>query len=195
MHWAFQQGKSGAASLYEKAEAAADIGTLAHNMIENWCNEVDPELALADATDEQKGQARNAFDQFLEWASETRLELLSHYQEIQLVCPVYKFGGTPDAIGKIDGKIVLLDWKTSNGVYPDYLIQLAAYKHLIENGVRMDTGKPMSLKIADARLLRFSKEYPDFEARKFGDMGEAFRIFELYREAYDIDKELKKRVK
>lgn len=193
LQWAFKQGQSGARTLYEQAEKAADIGTLAHAMVERWINGEDYELALKGADETSADKARNAFDQFLQWASETKVELLSKYQELQLVCPEYKFGGTPDAIGRIDGKVVLLDWKSSNGVYSDYIVQLAAYRHLIERGIRMDNGESLGLDVSDARLLRFSKDYPDFEYRRFGDLTSAWRQFQLFREAYDIDKELKKR--
>ena len=43
------------------------------------------------------------------------------------------FAGTADALVKDNsGKIWLLDWKTSKGVYNDYFIQLSAYKHAIQ---------------------------------------------------------------
>lgn len=193
LHWAFQQGQSGAAHLYEQAEVAADIGTVAHSMIEAHINGLEPTVP-PDMSAEDADKAHNAYGMYLAWKRQTNLKLISKYQEIQLICTCHKFGGTPDAIGEIDGKIVLLDWKTSNGVYQDYIIQLAAYKHLIECGVRMDTGESLGLTInGGAHLLRVPKEYPDFDHRFFGDLTDAWRQFELFREAYEIDKVLKKR--
>lgn len=191
MLWAFNQGKSGAAKLYDAAEKAADIGTLAHSMVEAHINGTDPEAVLIDKPDADK--ARNAYEQFVKWESQTNIKFLSKFQEIQLVSLEYKFGGTPDAIGEIDGRIALLDWKTSNGVYSDYLIQLAAYAHLIQYGVRMDTGEPLSLTPQEFHLLRFSKDFPDFEHRSFGELDQAWEQFKLFRSAYDNDKSLKKR--
>jgi hypothetical protein len=197
LQWAFKQGQSGASSLYEQRDKAADIGTAAHAMIEAKLNGDDPmetlhKLLPKDSDDAAK--AINAFDMYLKWEKQTGIKMLSKYQEIQFVSPQYKFGGTPDAIGEIDGEIVLLDWKTSNGVYQDYIIQLAAYRHLINDGLRMDTGKPLDLKVSKgAHLLRFAKEHPDFGHHYFGDLDQAWRQFVLFREAYDIDKDLKKR--
>lgn len=199
LQWAFKQGQSGASSLYEQRDKAADIGTAAHAMIETHINEGDPKKALSQLTPAEGGaefieKATNAFEMYLKWEKQTGIKLLSKYQEIQLVSPQYKFGGTPDAIGEIDGEIVLLDWKTSNGVYQDYIIQLAAYQHLINEGVRMDDGKSLELKVSKgAHLLRFAKEYPDFGHHYFGDLSTAWRQFVLFREAYELDKELKKR--
>lgn len=164
LQWAFKQGQEGASHLYEKANEAADIGTAAHALIEYHINGSDkkPQEYLELSEDDQ-AKARNAFDLYLKWEHQTGLKMLSKYQEIQLVSPEYSFGGTPDAIAEIDGKIVLLDWKTSNGVYQDYIIQLAAYRHLINEGVRMDTGDPLNMQVEnEAHLLRFAKEYPDF---------------------------------
>lgn len=194
LQWAFKQGQNGASHLYEQAEKAADIGTLAHALIEAHIN---GEIAKSPAPVEQAmlDKAAQAYSQYIEWERQTRIELVSKFQEIQLVSPAYRFGGTPDAIGKIDGQYVLMDWKSSNAVYPDYLIQLAAYKHLVEEGVRMDNGEPLGIKIAACHLLRVSKDFPDFEHRKFVDLELPWRQFVRFREAYDDDKILKARVK
>lgn len=188
LHWAFKQGQSGAASLYEERDQAADIGTRAHSMIEQHIN---GEVPVEDSL-----EAVNAFEMYLEWERQTKLKMLSKFQEIQLVSPIHKFGGTPDAIGEIDGKVVLLDWKTSKACYPDYLMQLAAYKHLIEDGIRMDTGEPLGLKITGGcHLLRFSKEFPDFEHRYFSDVSLAWEQFQDLVKCYARDKVLAARVK
>lgn len=194
LQWAFQQGKAGLATLYEKRDEAANIGTLAHLMVEADINGESPEKVLDGVEDEHAEKARNAFMMYRLWESQNKIKLLSRYQEIQLVSLEHRFGGTPDAIGEVDGEVVLLDWKTSNGVYQDYLVQLSAYQHLINDGVRMDTGEPLDLKVGSgAHLLRFAKDYPDFGHHYFGDLSQAWRQFQLFREAYDIDKTLKKR--
>ena len=78
-------------------------------------------------------------------------------QEMELVSEEYRFGGCPDAIGlNSQGQVCLLDWKTSNGVYTDYLIQIAAYKHLWEEN---HPTKPIT---GGLHLLRFSEEHADF---------------------------------
>lgn len=198
LQWAFRQGQSGAASLYENADKAADIGTACHAMIEAHINHCDAweVLALIDLSDEGKEKAKNAFGMYLKWERQTGLKMLSRFQEIQLISPAYRFGGTPDAIAEIDGEIVLLDWKTSNAVYGDHLIQLAAYRHLINSGVRMDTGEPLEITVSNgAYLCRFSKDFPDFEARYFGDLTTEWEQFVRFRNAYDVDKHIRQRAR
>jgi hypothetical protein len=187
LQWAFQQGKEGKPHLYAEAEKAADIGTLAHSMVEASIKGNDPDAVLDGATAEAKAGARNAFREYLEWAAQTDVRIVD--QEMALVSEQYRFGGTPDAIGIIGNQLCLLDWKTSNAVYCDYALQLAAYRQL------WNENRPDSPLTGASYLLRFSKSYPDFEARKFGNLDDAWEIFKLYRTAYDLDKELKKRIK
>ena len=194
LYWAFGQGKLAEQGkiqkLYDKAEEAADIGTQAHEAIERYFHGEEPII---------DGMAKGAIDAYqnaMKWLEQTKIEIVPELQEVQLVSPTYKFGGTPDAIGRIGDELVLLDWKTSNSVYQDYLIQLAAYRHLVEDGVRVDTGELLGIKLSGgAYLCRFSKDFPDFGAHYYGELDSAWRQFQLFREAYEIDKTLKQRTK
>ena len=184
LHWAFKQGQSGAKTLYEQRDQAGEAGTLAHDMVFQKLHgkpvtiPENIDIALA-------GQAENAFNAYLSWESMTKLEIVE--QEFPLVSEKYQFGGTPDAIGLVNGKLSLVDWKTSNGVYADYLLQLAAYQILIEE-CRPD------LKLTGGfHLCRFAKSYGDFAHHYWPELEDAKRMFLMLRECYDIDKVLKKR--
>lgn len=203
--WAWEEGykqcKAGLPLVHkETAEKAADIGTAAHAMIESHINgewfEASKHPSVREMSEIDQQKACNAFDMYVRWEKQTGIKFLSKYQEIPLIHPELRYGGTPDAIGEIDGEIVLLDWKTSNSVYPDYLLQLADYTHLINDGIRMDTGEPLKFKVSNGgHLLRFAKEYPDFGHHYYGDLDLAWEQFKSFRKSYDTDKELKKRVK
>ena len=127
----------------------------------------------------------SAFNAYQQWQANFKVEIVS--QEIQLVSEKYRYGGTPDAVGMVGNQLVLLDWKTSNGIYTDYLVQLAAYKNLWEENF---PERPLT---GGFHLLRFAKEHGDFGHHYFADLDNAWRQFLLFREAYEIDKELKKR--
>lgn len=191
IYWAWEQGKEGK-DYRETANKAADIGTAAHAMVEARINfESTTEALNKYLPDENRDdfckKAKQAFTAYLEWESQSKIKIISKYQEQQFVSEKYRYGGTPDAIGEIDGKLYLLDWKTSNRTYSDYLIQLAAYRNLWEEN---NPDKPLS----GFHICRFAKDYPDFEHRYFGELGEAWEQFKLFRQAYDIDKSLRKRV-
>lgn len=188
LHWAFAQGKLAEqgkiSTLYEKRDEAADAGTLAHALIDASIHGEDAAGLLDGVAEETRTKAENAFAQFVKWRDQSGITIVA--TEMPLVSERYQFGGTPDAIGQIGDDLVLLDWKTSNGVYQDYLIQLAAYKELIEECTeyRITGG---------FHLLRVAKESADFAHHYWGELDDAWRAFVLYREAWDLDKKLKKR--
>lgn len=183
LQWAFKQGQSGVAHLYEERDNAALAGNIAHDMIE--CDILKRERPTFTAAPELLTKAENAFKQFKEWQEQTRIEIIA--TETVFVSERYQFGGTIDAIGRdMKGRIVLLDWKTSNAVYQDYLIQLAAYALLLEEC--KPEWKPEAF-----HLLRVAKESADFAHHFFGELEDAKKAFVLMRDLYDIDKRLKKR--
>jgi hypothetical protein len=132
-------------------------------------------------------QAQQGYENYVQWADNNRIEIV--YQEMELVSPLYRFGGCPDAIGRdAQGRLTILDWKTSNGVYQDYLIQIAAYNQLwMENNPEF----PLT---GGFHLCRFSKEHADFAHHYWSELDDAWEQFLLFRRAYDLDKKLKKRV-
>jgi hypothetical protein len=183
LQWAFKQGQSGVAHLYEERDAAALAGNIAHDMIE--CSILGKTFTCPPASMELLTKAQNAFHQFEEWRAQTRIEIVA--TERSYVSERHQFGGTIDAIGRdMKGRIVLLDWKTSNAVYQDYLIQLAAYALLLEECAPELTPSAF-------HLLRVAKESADFAHHFFGELEDAKKAFLLMRDLYDIDKRLKKR--
>jgi len=188
LYWAFDQGKAAErgeiANLYDKRDEAADAGTLAHAMVEAHINgEPLPELPEG----EIGIQAQQGFENYLHWQEDNRIHVIK--QEMQLVSEIYKFGGCPDALGRDSRRnLCILDWKTSNGVYQDYLIQIAAYRHLWEEH---NPDQPIT---GGFHLLRFSKEHADFAHHYWSELDEAWEQFKLFRQAYDLDKHLKKRL-
>lgn len=62
-----------------------------------------------------------------EWLTEMNPEIIS--TEKVLVSNEYDYAGTRDLLCRIDGKLWVLDIKTSQDIYTDMKIQVAAYKH------------------------------------------------------------------
>lgn len=171
-------------SLYAVSKKAADIGTSVHSMVEAFIKGEDPEPIRLVSVDPEK--ALSGFQAFRAWWDQSRMEVIA--QEVLLVSEKHRYGGTPDAIGRMhDGRICLLDWKTSNSVYADHLIQLAAYKQL------WDENHPEQPITGGFHLCRFAKEHGDFGHHYYPALDEAWKQFLLYREAYDLDKQLTKR--
>ncbi len=127
IHWAWNQGKQNL-DYRETRDKAGDIGTIIHAQIE----------------------ARLDKDGLLPWPGLTHIKIVA--QEIQLVSEDEKYGGTLDAVG-IDNleRHVLLDWKSSKGIYTNYQLQLAAYIHV------WDENHPGREITGGAYLVHFSK--------------------------------------
>ena len=85
---------------------------------------------------EYRDQVFNVVENFKNW--EKGLSAYNTYIdeviaiELPVVCPWY--GGTVDAILRINGAVYLCDFKTSKSINPEYLLQVSAYKWIIDNG-------------------------------------------------------------
>lgn len=183
IHWAWQQGRDGL-DYRQTRDDAANAGTLAHAMIEATIRSK-PFPIESEYETEVWGKAQSSFAAFQEWSKQTQLAPLE--TEASMICRCHRFGGTLDAMMVCD-KLALGDWKTGGAVYIDHLCQLAAYGHLwtVNHPDRPITG--------GYYLLRFSKVEGDFTHHFWANLDKAWRQFELLREAYDLDAELKARL-
>ena len=193
MYWACEQGKAiergEIERLYDKRDAAAESGTLAHSMVEaHIAGDPQPTLENAGVPVETFSEALKAYGAYLNWESMTNIRIVE--QELRMVSELYQFGGCPDAIGEINGELCLLDWKTSSGsgVYVDYLLQLAAYKQL------WDENHPDRPITGGFHLCKFSKTGAAFGHHYYQELDLALEQFLLLLKAYKNDKVLSKRV-
>lgn len=186
------RGEQSPAGLYEGSDILA-IGTAVHAMCEAWVKGGNPQTVLTEALDAKtvvdrdafKRQAGSAYSAFEFWCKGTQLEIIDC--EVQVISEAHRYGGTLDFIGKLDGKLVLGDFKTSNGVYPEMLCQLAAYAKAYEECTdkKIDGGY---------HLLRFSKENGDFGHHYYPSLDDdAWPAFLHLRALYDLHEKLKKR--
>lgn len=89
----------------------------------------------------------------------------------------------------IAGKRSLGDWKSSNGIYQDYLVQLAAY------GLLWEEHYPNMPIEGGYHLVRFAKEWGDFSHHFWDELETAKRAFILMRQLWDCNEELKARAR
>lgn len=107
---------------------ASDIGTEAHARIEMYLKE------------KIKTETNIPFLGFLRWEkiiNDKGIFINPIFVEKPLTCQW--FGGTADAVFELNGRVFLVDFKTSNHVTFKYFLQLAAYKYMLELiGVNID---------------------------------------------------------
>lgn len=185
MYWACSQGqkypnKPTMEALRGEAEEAAEIGTQAHELFEAWLHN-EYENVVHEGI---HPKAFQAFDNACRWWNQQKGKVV--WSEEPLVSPSMRFGGTPDHVIKVGRKLRIMDVKTG-GVYMDALLQVAAYGYLVE--------EVKGQKISGYDIVRFSKDEADFVHRSFEDLSDAWEMFKLLRQAYDLDSKLKKRAK
>lgn len=199
VHWAWQTGIDGE-DYRAKRDSAAEAGSICHGWIEDYIHGRDRELTPD--TEEVMPElyaAEQGFKAFLDWADSVQLEVLE--TEVPLVSETYKFGGTFDALALVAGKPKLLDWKTSNAVYGEYVAQVAAYRELLRER-QTSVGLVLNGEIVGsnndapdaALLLRIGKEMADFHLHSYPsavlDLG--WDYFRHALKMFELDKKLKK---
>lgn len=187
LQWAFQQGRAGKSNLYEERDKAADAGTIAHDLVFEDLHGSERKANLDGVSDDIYAAACTGFENYKKWQRQTKLFIMP--LEVQLVDEEFEFGGTPDAGFEIEGELDVGDWKTSNGIYLDYIIQGAAYRRL------WNVNHPET-PMAGLHICRFSKEGGNFAHHYYDSatLDVAWDQFVLFRKAYELDKVLKKRL-
>lgn len=122
--WAYNCGVKGE-DFRKVKDKAADVGTIAHWLIELHLKGLEPDTSNFAPADLAK--AENAVIKFLSWWDAGKFEYVA--SEMQLVS-VSGFGGTLDILAKQNDELILIDLKTSKGIYDEYWFQLAAYAYL-----------------------------------------------------------------
>lgn len=187
VYWANNHGLEGRdLRAAREFESATDIGSYVHDCVHADIHGDEfptfPEhlAARQDAVD-------SALNAWRRWREGSGLTFIA--TEVPFVSEQYAYGGTIDAVVRDEqGRLAIADWKTSKGIYKDYLIQVAAYAMLWdENNAESITG--------GYHIVRFSKEHGDMEYRHFPELEDGKRAFVLLRELYDLVKALEKRAK
>lgn len=180
MWWANQQGLAGH-SHRDVSGAAADAGTVAHYLIECRIKGFEPDLKPYG--EESLIKAYQALENFDRWAKTFDFQVVA--TETAFVSEEHGYGGMIDCVAYVQGQFCITDWKTSNAVYADHLIQLAAY-HYGWNEINPDhqlTG--------GAHLLRFSKEDAAFTHHWIGDLSAPWEAFKHLLELNKLSKLIK----
>jgi len=89
---------------------------------------------------------------FQAWAKVNQIELLPHMCEVT-VAHTDGYAGTIDAVAIKGDELVIVDWKTSNGLYAEHMLQVSAYAKALQGATGMA--------VNEAWIVRFPREKPD----------------------------------
>jgi hypothetical protein len=153
-------------------DAAADLGTRAHEAIQDILDGKDR------SEDPEIGVILDGFD-----AWRDRAGIVVDVSEQTVFSREHWYAGTLDAVGwlKVGSRwrAIVIDWKTSLGIYPESACQVVAYGRALEEMV--------NVKVHEHWVVRFGKatdtfgrptgEPPRFEARKIHDTTAPYEVF------------------
>lgn len=164
---------------WEKRDAAGDLGTAVHDAIEAAVLGQTPPPYPDDVA------ARMAhWDRFLADYRPTWLA-----SEAAVFSRKNQYAGTLDGIAEIGGETLLLDVKTSKDVYPEYALQLAAYRHAEFLG--LPDGTEAEIPATDgAAVLHITPT--DYRLIRVRTDEEVFRYFLYIAQAHRWQKEASK---
>ncbi|MGI5404139.1 hypothetical protein ACQEVG_32755 [Streptomyces sp. CA-135486] len=167
-----------------KSKSASDLGSAAHDMFERQARGdiINPRHVHSDIKPHVRW-----FDEFLQ---ELQPEFL-HLEET-VWSDTHLYAGSFDAIARIDGEVVVLDWKTSKAVYDSVALQLSAYRYA-DRIIRADDGESIDVpEMAGGAVLHVRPEGWSFVPVECGP--KVFEAFKALRQVFDWEADGKKKV-
>lgn len=153
-------------------ERAAAKGSSVHESIE---------LFVAFGTKDVNPEHGGYFDAFMDWWNERKPSVVA--AELRVYHSILQYGGTLDLLAYIDGKLTLVDYKTTSAVSDmTWGVQLEAYdRALASHGIDVDEKLILHLRKNGAY-----KEFP-YKAKDT----KRWRVFESLKRVYDYVKAYK----
>jgi len=153
---------------------AADIGTEIHEWASDWIKGKKPDMPSNE-------KVVGGITAFLKFQKEHKVKWLE--SERIIYSRKYNFAGILDAVGIINKELVLIDFKSSNGIYDDMRFQVSGYQIAYEE----ETGKKFDRRM----ILRFGKEDGMFEITELDEEKKDKKIFLACLQIVNRIKELK----
>jgi hypothetical protein len=155
-------GEARKAHAYKKREAA-DIGTQAHHLLEHYLRSgdgvqgdaVEDGLLISPDLDER---VVSCYSAGRNWLAANSYETL-HLEKL-VYSRKFNYAGRLDKLATVGGVLSLVDWKSSKGIYPEYLLQTAAYVQAYEEEFP-------DQRVEKRYLIKLGKDDGEFEAHEF----------------------------
>ena len=167
----YWRGKIGNKKADQISNEAKDIGKLVHEILERHLRE--EQLV----TESYPLPVRKCLSAFRVWEKKNKFKVLKTEQLVW--SDKYEYAGTFDALGTLNGKLTIIDFKTSKQIWPDYGLQLSAYKFAEEERAKDYATKSKIIwasaaPIEQQLIVRLDKETGVLETQEFNDDFEVF---------------------
>lgn len=131
-------------------DTAGDLGTRVHQIVGAYIEGQLMPDGVPDASERKSLENFMKVTQGWEWLG----------SEITLVHEEHRYGGTADAIARINDVVHMIDFKTSNSIYPTYTMQCALYAAATPDDPAL---REAWSQIKEARILHWDKEFFSWE--------------------------------
>lgn len=136
---------------------AATIGTQCHENIDMFLEDNSHTMSK-----DSLSEAENAYNSFQKWFADitkvAKVNVIFH--EHPIVCKY--FGGTLDGLYNIDGKLYLIDYKTSNNISYNYYLQLSAYRYMLRTELGINIDGCIILQLSKKNGIAYNEYLLDF---------------------------------
>ena len=173
MTWANSIGLYKKQKYADVMKKASLIGTYSHELVEDFINSQLYDITKYDIRDYSvHTSVINCVESFKSWYeqvfSNNQVQVIG--MEEKLSCRW--FGGTYDALLNINGKVYLVDFKTSNNVSYKYFLQLAAYRYMLFNEKNINIDGVIILQLSK-KDVSFNEYILDFSINEHYDFIES----------------------
>ena len=148
-------------------QKALEIGSQTHALIEWSLKQALGQVTTRPAT---TPAAEWAFMAYQDWAKSVDLQPI--FVEQTVWSTTHGYAGTLDLVAKVNGKVTLIDFKTSKACYAEYDLQSVAYQHALDE---MGHGQPPGGGLI-VRLPKVETD-PQFEVKACRPVTELLPVF------------------
>lgn len=129
---------------------ACDIGSQVHFLIEQNTKGIWVDIK------DLRPEVRNGFLAFLSWKRKFNPKFI--HSELQVVSKKFCYAGTLDSIVSIQGRLLVVDWKTSGALHDTFPLQICAYQQ---------AAKEMKIHTDGVAVVRFDKYTGAYEFQDY----------------------------
>ncbi|MFA6476640.1 MAG: hypothetical protein WCV68_04560 [Candidatus Paceibacterota bacterium] len=114
--------------------------------------------------------------------------------ELRVWSEKYQVAGTVDAIGVIQDRLVLCDWKTSTSLRTGYWLQVGAYWGMFKELIHLTPQRTIIVRLDKERGISSVEEVQDVNKR-FGEFRDVCRVYDSIQEINRLRKPRKETIK
>lgn len=169
----------------KKAEAG-NIGTQGHAWIDQWIDNKNPDIP-------ENPNVANIVDAFLEF--QRKYNIKWGQGEFITWSDLHGYAGKPDRKAEYDGKKLIVDFKSSNELQPEYAYQTALYQIAEEEQTDETFDERLVIKLAK---LTEEEYYAELEAenalrKEFGDKPKEAKAYKAFEAVFFRNNEMDKK--